>query len=254
VAAFCMFLWSLGHPISAAPAEQAQPSDDDLGALADAHRWDTHTGRIAMLRAALSRYGSAPQAGEDARPLVWMTQDTYVRLMDGRTGATVPVHVGRTRTARIPLHLGPQPAAQAAPAVPREQAAAIREAARNAALDAYFKVHPGMIDTLANCRLFESAFDRGFDAAPTVPLLAAEHKGMRVDYSGMLTQASNALVIGAREPGLAEMLRQLREHLTDLGLRWYAGDTASVDELCQLYCIAPGSRAALTTQGASHAD
>src|SRR6185503_7543034 len=51
------------------------------------------------------------------------------------------------------------------------------------------------------------------------PLLAADHKGMRVDYSGMLHQAANALVLGHKETGLAEMLRQLREHLTELGLR-----------------------------------
>lgn len=74
------------------------------------------------------------------------------------------------------------------------------------------------------------------------PLLAADHKGMRVDYSGMLHQAANALVLGHKETGLAEMLRQLQEHLTELGLRWYGGDTAVVDELLQLYCVCKDSR------------
>ena len=74
------------------------------------------------------------------------------------------------------------------------------------------------------------------------PLLAADHKGMRVDYSGMLHQAANALVLGHKETGLAEMLRQIQEHLTELGLRWYGGDTAVVDELLQLYCVCKDSR------------
>jgi len=83
--------------------------------------------------------------------------------------------------------------------------------------------------------------------APAVPLLAAEHKGMRVDYSGMLMQAANALVRGHKESGLAEMLRQFQGHMTELGLRWYAGDTAVVDELLQLYCVAKDSREACKT-------
>lgn len=78
-----------------------------------------------------------------------------------------------------------------------------------------------------------------------VALLAPEHKGMTVDYSGMLMQAANALVCGEKEPGLAEMLRQLQGHMTELGLRWYAGDVAVVDELLQLYCIGHETRAML---------
>jgi len=89
-------------------------------------------------------------------------------------------------------------------------------------------------------------------AVPAVPLLAKDHQGMRVDYSGLLQQAANALVLGGKAPGLAEMLRQLQGHMTELGLRWYASDTAVVDELCQLYCVGRDARVALTTQGASH--
>ena len=87
-------------------------------------------------------------------------------------------------------------------------------------------------------------------AAPPAPqptearpsLLAADHTSMRVDYSGLLKQARAAL---RSSPGLAEMLRQLQEHLHELGQRWYAGDTAVVDEILQLYCIEHEARAAL---------
>ncbi|MBC7621233.1 MAG: hypothetical protein H7293_19990 [Candidatus Saccharibacteria bacterium] len=73
-------------------------------------------------------------------------------------------------------------------------------------------------------------------------LIADDHKGMRVDYSGLLKQSRDGL---RREPGLAEMLRQLQGHLQELGQRWYAGDTAVVDEVLQLYCIESDARAKL---------
>ena len=84
-------------------------------------------------------------------------------------------------------------------------------------------------------------------AARTPHLLAADHKGMRVDYTGLLSQCRRALQ--SREPANAEMLRQLQGHLQELGRRWYAGDTVAVDEFLQLYCIEHEARAALATQG-----
>lgn len=80
------------------------------------------------------------------------------------------------------------------------------------------------------------------------PLLAEKHTGMKVDYRGLLKQAQRGL---RGDPGIAEMLRQLEGHLTEFGQRWYAGDTAVVDELLQLYCIESDTRAALssTTEG-----
>ena len=75
-----------------------------------------------------------------------------------------------------------------------------------------------------------------------VPLLAKDHTSMRVDYRGLLRQCREGL---RREPGNAEMLRQLEGHLTELGQRWYAGDIAVVDEILQLYCIESEARAAL---------
>ncbi|MDR5815843.1 hypothetical protein QCE62_19840 [Caballeronia sp. LZ033] len=78
-----------------------------------------------------------------------------------------------------------------------------------------------------------------------MPLLAEDHKGMRVDYSGMFKWAASALARGSSEPALAEMLRQLKEHISELGKRWYGGDTAVVDELLQLYCVERGAREVL---------
>lgn len=91
-------------------------------------------------------------------------------------------------------------------------------------------------------------------AASGQKLLAEDHKGMRVDYSGMFKQARGALVRGMKEPALAEMLRQLQEHITELGTRWYAGDTAVVDELLQLYCVNKATRDALRASSATASD
>ncbi|OAD17161.1 hypothetical protein [Achromobacter insolitus] len=87
-------------------------------------------------------------------------------------------------------------------------------------------------------------------ASEAVPigLLATEHTGMRVDYSGLLKQARSALEHGETEPALAEMLRQFAGHLEELGQRWYAGDVAVVDELLQLYCVESEVRPALSAQ------
>ncbi|MDH1378357.1 hypothetical protein N5J07_02570 [Comamonas aquatica] len=77
-------------------------------------------------------------------------------------------------------------------------------------------------------------------------LLAEKHTGMKVDYRGLLGQVQREIERSA--PGHAEMLRQLQGHLQELGQRWYAGDTAVVDELLQLYCVERQARAALAAQ------
>ncbi|MFA4294388.1 MULTISPECIES: hypothetical protein [Xanthomonas] len=76
-------------------------------------------------------------------------------------------------------------------------------------------------------------------------ILAKDHDGMRVSYSGLLRQARGALTRGSADPALAEMLRQLEKHMEELGKRWYAGDRLVVDELLQLYCIETNARRAL---------
>lgn len=65
--------------------------------------------------------------------------------------------------------------------------------------------------------------------------LAPDHNAMRVDYSGLLGQCARALK--RSNSGEAEMLRQLKGHLQELGQQFYGGDIAAVDEFLQLYCI-----------------
>lgn len=86
------------------------------------------------------------------------------------------------------------------------------------------------------------------DEPTPVLRLASKHTGMTVDYSGLIGQARDALMRGEAGPALAEMLRQLAVHLTELGRRWYEGDIAVVDEFLQLYCIESDARAALSAK------
>ncbi|MFZ3119192.1 MAG: hypothetical protein WA159_12815 [Variovorax sp.] len=81
---------------------------------------------------------------------------------------------------------------------------------------------------------------------PTHPLLAKRHQSTRVDYSGLLGSCQRSL--NARgDTSNAEMLRQLQGHIKELGTRWYAGDTAAVDEIPQLYCVENDAREALSS-------
>ncbi|WP_414488791.1 hypothetical protein [Stenotrophomonas maltophilia] len=90
------------------------------------------------------------------------------------------------------------------------------------------------------------------DAAPPAQAmdLAPDHRGMRVSCSGLLSQVRGGL---KSNPELAEMVRQLHDHLNELGKRWYAGDRKVVDEFLQLYVIEDGARRALIdSHGARH--
>lgn len=73
------------------------------------------------------------------------------------------------------------------------------------------------------------------------PTLAPDHKGMKVDYRGLLRQTRVALPIPAASDKIY-MLEALQDHLTELGERFYAGDLTVVDEFLQLYCIAAEKR------------
>lgn len=90
-----------------------------------------------------------------------------------------------------------------------------------------------------------AAWQAAIASQAQVPVLAKDHDGMRVSYSGLLRQVRGALTRAEAAPDLAEMLRQLEKHLEELGKRWYGGDALVVDELLQLYCIQPSARAAL---------
>lgn len=85
------------------------------------------------------------------------------------------------------------------------------------------------------------------------PPLAADHTGMRVDYRGLLSQSQRSLRY-ARDTANAEMLRQLCEHITELGERYYAGDVAAVDEFLQLYCVGSDARAIARATGKGDAN
>lgn len=116
---------------------------------------------------------------------------------------------------------------------------------RKAGEELYRHTYLQVIMAHAERKILEAAPTPPSTHAAPIPLLAADHKGMRVDYSGVFKHATTALARGGKEPGLAEMLRQMKEHITELGQRWYAGDTAVVDELLQLYCVEKGARDAL---------
>lgn len=75
-------------------------------------------------------------------------------------------------------------------------------------------------------------------------ILAADHAGMRVDYTGLM-KAAQQCATKSDEKAHAFMLGELQKHLTELGQRYYAGDAAVVDEFLQLYCIGREERAAL---------
>lgn len=82
-------------------------------------------------------------------------------------------------------------------------------------------------------------------------LFGPEHKSMRVDYRGLF----KAAIAGLRgDGGTAEMMRQLCDHMTELGQRWYAGDVAVVDEILQLYCVERETRRALLAEVRSNGD
>ncbi|WYX32167.1 hypothetical protein WJ976_12985 [Achromobacter denitrificans] len=126
------------------------------------------------------------------------------------------------------------------PPTPRDVAYAVRrirscddEAAAQVALEHFADGH-------ARAAVLAARQQRAGGVSPT--LLASTHKGMRVDYRGLLHQARADL---GRNSALAKMLRQLQVHLRELGQRWYTADTAVVDELLQLYCIESEARAAL---------
>jgi len=82
----------------------------------------------------------------------------------------------------------------------------------------------------------------------TKPPLGPKHIGMRVDYSGMLTQAGRS-----KSQWSKFMLEELARNLKEVGRRYYAGDIAAVDEFLQLYCVEPDAReaAAKATEAAA---
>lgn len=130
---------------------------------------------------------------------------------------------------------------QLAPAIDLEQVRMLAQGSVDAL--AQNKVYPADVSAAIGSMRHLLALIDG-QADPRVDL-AADHTGMRVDYSGLIGSAQRALL---DDPGISEMLRQLCRHLEELGRRWYAGDRKVVDEFLQLYCIESEARAALVKQ------
>ena len=80
------------------------------------------------------------------------------------------------------------------------------------------------------------------------PFFAPDHKGFMIDYHGLLGQAQISLKHNG-EAGLAGMLEQLKNHMTQLGELYYSGDMAVVDEFLQLYCVADEERVKAKADG-----
>ena len=56
---------------------QLAPTDAELDALIDQHRWDATTGRRAIARAVLARWGQPAHSGE---PVAWLDPWTGTRV------------------------------------------------------------------------------------------------------------------------------------------------------------------------------
>lgn len=128
------------------------------------------------------------------------------------------------------------------------------EAATRAADDKVWQAKEAVSEGMGRLRDcihgFRTRRDRAAVALPHEPadvaraILAADHAGMRVDYTGLM-KAAQQCATKSDEKAHAFMLGELQKHLTELGQRYYAGDAAVVDEFLQLYCIGREERAAL---------
>lgn len=98
------------------------------------------------------------------------------------------------------------------------------------------------LDTL---RGWAEVVDAAIDPASRIGPL---HRGMKVDYTGMLNEAVRALRSGSNR-ALAFMLDELRKHLGEMGKCFYAGELQEVDQFLQLYCVARDKRPAQNTGG-----
>ncbi|WP_238874204.1 hypothetical protein [Achromobacter xylosoxidans] len=184
--------------------------------------------RIDEARAAIAALASAPEAGE-AVGVAQPDGDTF-RL-------SRPLPVGTK------VYAAPQASAG------NVRNAALEEAAK--LMDQTLRSNGAAL--IRGLKRSQADKDSGQQRAGDAALarLAEPHTGMRVDYQGLLRQAREGL---HDSPGLAEMLRQLQGHLRELGQRWYAGDTAVVDELLQLYCVESNARAALSATQAEQGE
>ena len=252
-------LSSASAPVAGEAQQKAEPSDKDILALAGAstmfktgtshvdglpYYWGKGDTVVAFARTVLAQY-AAPQASKphEVAALVsrlWNVAEKY--------------HGTQQLRDRISHEILPLLAPQASEAVP-DAGTAVLDDVKLPTLPPITHtfaslISPSFAEALQNwartytlTAILADRQQRARGVSPT--LLASTHMGMRVDYRGLLHQARADL---GRNSALAEMLRQLQEHLRELGQRWYAGDTAVVDELLQLYCVESEARAALSAQ------
>jgi hypothetical protein len=65
-------------------------------------------------------------------------------------------------------------------------------------------------------------------------VLAPNHKGMRVDHSGVLGRIAKGCKV---RPDQRWILGEMDGHLEEMAKRFYAGEVSAVDEFLQLYCL-----------------
>ncbi|RRJ96808.1 hypothetical protein Ga0100231_023870 [Opitutaceae bacterium TAV4] len=73
-------------------------------------------------------------------------------------------------------------------------------------------------------------------------IFAPDHKGMKVSASGVLERRSGT--------GLHYMRCEMHKHLEVVATKYYAGETAIVDEFFQLYCLGEEARKAAKAKAA----
>lgn len=67
-----------------------------------------------------------------------------------------------------------------------------------------------------------------------IEYLSGKHKGMRVDYSGLIGRIARGCKVREDQ---RFMLGELEKHLEEMAKRFYSGDIKVVDEFLQLYCL-----------------
>jgi hypothetical protein len=68
----------------------------------------------------------------------------------------------------------------------------------------------------------------------TSATLAPQHKGMRVDHSGVFGRIAKGCKVRLDQRWI---LGEIDGHLEEMAKRFYAGDISAVDEFLQLYCL-----------------
>ena len=74
----------------------------------------------------------------------------------------------------------------------------------------------------------------GCDCPDVSRFLAVNHKGMRIDHSGILGRIAEGCKVRQDQRWC---LGEMSKHLQEMAKRFYTGDMKAVDEFLQLYCL-----------------